>query len=43
MLRLEYIESAGCYRIYSVADPSKTIGYAGDYDRALEIVRAANQ
>ena len=39
MLRLEYIASAGYYRIYSIDNPDRTVGYESDYYKALERVK----
>ena len=39
MLRLEYIESVGSYRIYRADDPKRTVGYESDYYKALERTR----
>lgn len=43
MVQLEYVESVGCYRLYSADNPNRTIGYESDYYKALKIVEESKQ
>lgn len=36
MLRIEYIEIYGYYRIYNTNEPNRTVAYESDYERAKE-------
>lgn len=42
MLRMEYIDRLGTYRIYLVNAPNRTVAYEPDYYKALERVRSTN-
>lgn len=39
MLRMEYIDRQGTYRIYRMDNPDKTVAYEPDYYKALAIVK----
>ena len=39
MLRMEYIDRQGTYRIYRMDSPNTTVAYETDYYKALAIVR----
>lgn len=39
MLRMEYIDRQGIYRIYRIDSPNTTVAYETDYYKALAIVR----
>lgn len=43
MLRIEYIETYGYYRIYNVNEPNRTIAYESDYEEAKERVKSYNE
>ena len=43
MLRIEYIETYGYYRIYNVNEPNRTIAYESDYNEAKERVNSYNE
>lgn len=41
MLRMEYIDRLGTYRIYRTDAPEKTVAYETDYYKALARVKNA--
>ena len=41
MLRMEYIDRLGTYRIYRIDAPEKTVAYETDYYKALAKVKNA--
>lgn len=42
MLRLEYVESVGYYRVFNIDNPNRTVAYESDYYRALARVTEYN-
>lgn len=42
MLRLEYIEIYGCYRVYNTNEPNRTVAYESDYHKAMKRVNDWN-
>lgn len=39
MLRIEYIEIYGCYRVYNTNEPNRTVAYESDYNEAIKRIR----
>ena len=43
MLRIEYIEIYGYYRIYNTNEPNRTVAYESDYEEAIKRINGYNE